>query len=399
MTVRTELEQEFEFLVQCVNPTLHDGDNGQIRPLPTSEFDWDRVLELANAHGVVPLLNRTLQSQDDSRIPENVLSRLSSYTQSITLENVRLAGELHTIANAFENEGIRWLPFKGLILAEASYGDLTRRSFKDIDLLIHPEDLSQAVDILEASGFERENSLPRLDDSLVRGGPITGSLVAEYTLHRSNIEVEVRCSVGEPDLPFTPDFETLWSRRTTVEVANNKVPALSPEDRLLVLAYHGTKHNWHRLKWICDFAAAATASNIDWSMLTRQAKTHGIERKVLIGILLSEMLFDIDILRDSRHRLQTDDCSAELATQVVDRFAKGTQPRPSNTDRAIYNLKASDSPRDWLPILLSYTELRPNSLEYRFLPLPGLFHPIYYFTIPLRPVTILGNRLVETLFD
>lgn len=398
MTVRTKLESEFEFLVKCVNPTLHDGDNGQIQPLPTSEFDWDRVLELANAHGVVPLLNRALQSQDDSPIPENVLSRLHDHTQSITLENVRLASELHTIANGFENQGIRWLPFKGLILAEALYGDLTRRSFKDIDLLIHPEDLSQAVDILEASGFERENSLPRLDDSLVRGGPITGSLVAEYTLHRSNVEIEVRCSVGEPDLPFTPDFQALWSRRTTVEVANKKVPALSPEDRVLMLAYHGTKHNWHRLKWICDFAAAATCSNIDWSILTKRAKRHGIERKMLIGISLSEMLFDINIPCDSHDYLKTDNYSAELATQVVDRFARETQPRPSNTERAIYNLKASGSPRDWLPILLSYTELRPNSLEYRFLPLPGLFHPIYYFTIPLRPVTILGNRLVKTLF-
>lgn len=391
MRVMGKLDTEVELLVRCVDPTV-EGDPGEgIRSLLATGPDWERLLGLASVHGVVPSLNRTLGSRFESVVAPAVRSSLEERARTIALQNVRLAGELRDIADAFEESGVRWLPFKGPVLAETAYGDVARRDFRDLDLLVSREDASRAVDCLESRGYEWRDGVPRRDDSALLGGPFTKPLTAEYTLYRDGIEVEVRCSVGAPDRPFTPTVGTLRSRRSSVGVAGRELPALSPEDRLLVLAFHGTKHRWHLLKWICDFGAAAS-TDVDWSVVLRRARRHGTERKLRIGVELVDALFGIDVPADVR---PDDERADDLARQVIDDLAEGRPTRPSKRERTVYNARASDSLGDCLPILLYFGKLRPGVPEYRLLPLPGVLHPLYYLLFPIRAVTVLCIRSIR----
>lgn len=382
-------DPEVDLLVRCVDPAPDGSDEAGIRSLLADEPDWEHLLDLGRAHGVIPLVNRTLGSRFDDELPPDIRSSLAEQARSTALQNMRLATELHAIADDFEEGGIRWLPFKGPVLAEAVYGDLTHREFKDLDVLVHPEDLSRAVDRLEARGYEWRDGVPRLDDSLLLGGPFTKALESEYTLCRSGLELEVRCSVGDPEKPFTPAFGTLWSRRTTVDVAGQELPALAPTDRLLVLAFHGTKHNWHLLKWICDFGTAVVSSDVDWTRVAARSRRHGHERNLHLGLSLVETLFDIDVPRETEDRHRNDERIAALTRQVLTDLATGMPTRPSKRERVVFNAKASDSLRDWLPLLLGLSDVRPGILEYRLLPLPGVFHPLYYL---VSPFLALGAR-------
>lgn len=399
-------DAEVELLVRCADAAGVE-DEARIRSLVAASPDWERVLELARTHGVTPLVNRTVRavSRPDAstgasdgvpeEVPEEVLARLADRTRSIAMRNLRSAGELHAILDAFEDRGIRALPFKGPVLARFAYGDVGLREFGDLDLLVHREDVREAVDVLEARGYEWRDA-PRRDDAALLGGPFTMSLVPEYGLRRRDLEVEVRWRVGDPDRPFGLDVETLWTRRETVAVAGEDVPALSPEDRLLVLAFHGTKHRWHLLKWICDFAASMEATDVAWPGLLRRAGRCGTERKLLVGVALADSLFGVDVPDGVERRLSDDARVATLADRVVDDLLAGSVARPDWTERAVYNARASDSAADVLRMLLRLSPLHPSLPEYRLLPLPGPLHPIYY---PLRPLRLIAERSRSVLGD
>lgn len=398
---------EVELLVRCVHPSGKFGEVDSVRELLAGDLDWEQLLELGEAHGVTPLLHQTLtaQRQDRSKeattedlertVPESVHDRLAEQVRSIAVRNVHITTEMQTLLDSFEEHDIRALPFKGPVLAAFAYGDVGFREFGDLDLLVCREDITEAVDVLESHGYTWED-VPRLDDSALLGGPFTKALVPEYELHRENLTVEVRWRVGDPDRPFPPSVDTLWKRRETVEVAGTDVDLLAPEDRLLVLAFHGTKHNWHLLKWVCDFAATLEQTDVVWSRLLGRARQHRVERKLLVGIALVDGLFGADIPVWVRDRLVADQRAIPLAEQVVEGFCSGTPTRPTRAERITFNARASDSVGDSLRAVLYHSRFHPGEPEYQLLPLSGPLHPLYYLVLPVR---LLADRSLSLRRD
>jgi hypothetical protein len=397
----TEATPEFELLVRCVRP---DGDvelDERLDALLARGPDWDRVLELSRRHGVTPLLSRgidALEAADAAiEMSERVRAGLTERTRATAMHNVRFATELHELLDGFEDRGIRALPFKGPALEAVAYGDVGMRAYGDLDVLVPREDVTRAVDALESRGY-RWADVPRLDDAAILGGPFTKPLVAEYELEREQLTVEVRWRIGDADQPFSSDVETLWKRRETASIAASAAPVLAPEDRLRMLAFHGTKHKWHLLKWASDFAAALAATDVDWTDLLEQARHHGDERRLLIGVSLVEALFDVSIPGGVRARLDADPRAERLAAAAVEELCAERTTRPDRRDRLAYTARATDSIGDSLRTVLYHSRLHPGLSEYRLRPLPGPFHPIYYLVLPIRylversPLSVGGGR-------
>lgn len=382
----TDASAEFELLVRCVHPDRAEADN-QFNAALTGDPDWERVLELSRRHGVTPLLNRgirQLESADSAiSVPDRIRSTLTEQTRSTAMRNVRLATELRRLLDAFEERGVRALPFKGPVLEASAHGEVGMRAYRDLDVLVPREDVTEAVDVLEARGYEWADT-PRLDDSPVLGGPFTMPLVAEYELQRDRVDVEVRWQVGGTAQPFSPDVKTLWGRRETVSVAGFDMPALAPEDRLRMLAFHGTKHKWHLLKWVCDFIAALGTTDCDWVSVFEEARRHGGERRLLIAAALTDRLFDKTVPEPIRERLANDPRADRLAAAAVEELCAETTGRPERSDRLAYTARATDSVGAALRTVLLHSRLHPGLTEYRLLPLPGHVHPLYYILLPLR---------------
>ncbi|MFC6875361.1 nucleotidyltransferase domain-containing protein [Halobellus marinus] len=378
-----ESAPEVELLRRCLLPPSMQAEPARIRVLLEEDLSWDRVLELGGSHGILPLLYRHIESTPGHDVPDAVVQRLRDRAHSTTIRNLQYTDELHGIFEKFEEESIRAMPFKGPILAAVSYDDLSLREFHDLDVLVHRQDIPAAVDLLEARGYEWVRNAPRLDDSPLLGGPYTMPLVCEYKLERADLKVEVRWRVGQSQLPFGLGFETMWDRHDTVSVAGVDLPALDPEDRLLMLAYHGTKHRWHLLKWISDFAVSLEGTDIEWSRLFTRARTYGVERKLLIGTALVSSILDYTVPEWVDRRVRNDSVAEKLAASVAAAIEDEPE-RPSATERLVYNATASDSPRDAFRMLLHRDSLHPMVLEYECLPLPGAFHPLYYSVVPIR---------------
>lgn len=375
---------EIKLLLECSFPPSMRQHPERIQALLAKDLSWERILDMGKKHGLLPLLYRHLEGLPAQDVPEAVVSQLREGAQAVAMQNLKYTDELHEIFERFQAEHIRALPFKGPVLAATSYGSLSLRKFNDLDILVHSEDTSRAVDVLEARGYEWSSDAPRLDDSPLLGGPLTMPLVCEYQLERGEQTVEIRWRVGESSVPFGIDFETLWERRDTVTLAGKELPALDSLDRLLMLAYHGTKHRWQLLKWIADFAVSIRASDSGWRSLFRRARASGLERTVLAGIAIATANVGIGIPEWVDNRVRDDSRACTLAASVTEGIRTQSQDRQVSMGQFQFIARAADSPLTVLRMLGQKQGLHPSLFEYKLCPLPGSFHALYYPLVPVR---------------
>jgi hypothetical protein len=294
------------------------------------------------------------------------------------------------------------------VLTAAVYGELGRRSFADLDLLVAPEDVSAVTTVLQEEGYELTESVPRRDDSVLFGGPGTPPLLVEYPLQRptDGIRTEIRWQIGQFTRPFGAEFGTLWRNREQVAVGGQPLDGLSSIDRLLVLAHHGTKHLWTQLKWVCDIAAwVRENSTVSWSRVFDRAEQYGVERSVLVALALTEALLQYDLPSAVETRLRSDARATALASEAVDRYgSRVTDPTPpiptdlSTWDRTWYNARAADSARAAFTVLWrSYFQtVAPGRKDYNVVPLPPALYPVYYL---VRPVRAAASRITDGRTD
>ena len=115
--------------------------------------DWSRLAETLRLRKLLPVLGPRIlalvgdsASNDFAAAVERALEvgrRQGAFLQLITLHIVAM------LADA----GIRCAPLKGPLLGEAIHGDPGRRLSSDIDLLVAPEHLQRAVEVVRGLGY------------------------------------------------------------------------------------------------------------------------------------------------------------------------------------------------------------------------------------------------------
>lgn len=139
------------------------------------ELDWSRLVDTLRSRKLLPVLGpRILElagrraSNDFAAAVERAIEagrRQGTFLQLISMRVIAM------LADA----GIRCAPLKGQVLAEAIYGDPGRRLSSDVDLLVAPEQLQAAVEVVRGLSYEApvdhvDNSgLPLLHFVLVHG--------------------------------------------------------------------------------------------------------------------------------------------------------------------------------------------------------------------------------------
>ena len=61
--------------------------------------------------------------------------------------------ELLQIAKTLQTEHIDFMPFKGPILSQLLYNDVTQRQYGDLDILIQHSDIQKVAQILKSYNF------------------------------------------------------------------------------------------------------------------------------------------------------------------------------------------------------------------------------------------------------
>jgi hypothetical protein len=278
-------------------------------------------------------------------------------------------GELLRLLDLFEGHSITALPFKGPVLADMLYGDITARDYCDLDILVPKQDVAKAIAALLAAGYTTD--LP--SDSGQRKAYLRARYEIHFTSPGGGIPIEIHQSFLPPAYGFSlnPRFE----RRTFF---GREIPALAPADLLLVLCAHGAKHAWSEPALIRDVARLleVSATGLCWPDLLRDAASIGARRMLLLGLLLAAQQ-DAPVPAEILSQAQRDQAVVRLANSV----GIGSPESPH------FFLQTRERLRDRLACYARLA-LTPNEEDYSFLPLPEFLSPLYY---PLHAIRVAGK--------
>jgi len=111
--------REFQLLLYCATS---QPDAGRIKKIVQEGISWQALFELAQQHGVRPILRQTLKSVCWDSVPQTFQRELEHFYRANVQTSLLFTGELFRLLSLFQQNGIPLLAFKGPILANQCTG-------------------------------------------------------------------------------------------------------------------------------------------------------------------------------------------------------------------------------------------------------------------------------------
>jgi hypothetical protein len=368
---------ELDLILACCGD---DSLSVRIQQVLQHGVDWERLVQLAQHHGLVPLVFRRLSTEmDTSRSPGlealRQLDKLNAHrTLWLTLELLNIHRHLRT-------RGLEVLPYKGPVLAEMLYGNVAMRQFSDLDMLTRSGDLAAIKEALAELGYEPGL---RLEKAAERDYLKSGY---EYTFDgaRGRNLLEIKWQILPRFYSIGFDVNEFFERASVITIEGQRLRTLCDQDLMLVLCVHAAKHAWKQISWLCDIVHLARSRGLDWAALQANAESLGIMRIVAVTFLLARNLLGAAVPAE----LEIEKHAEILAQRTVRLVVTKDEFDPESMAYFRLMMELRERRRDrfsfWWRLLFT-----PGAGEWSAVRLPGPLFPLYRAVRVFR----LARRLV-----
>jgi len=236
-------------------------------PLPTSAEELEIILEDAEFFHIEPQLYQLLADRRLlGHLPEAAQRRLKAQFSETCALNLFIQHENDRLMRQFDNAGIAVIPLKGVRFAIRYFGHLGARATTDIDLLVQPEDLPRAEEIIRRLGFTTEEREIRSHYHRSYSRPLN------HSPHPLTVELHWGLLM-EGTSRF--NTEELW-QEAHVLAPYRHVLELSDYHNFYMICLHGWKHGMDSLKYLLDIVQMVEVheGRIDYERLHRDGITH-----------------------------------------------------------------------------------------------------------------------------
>lgn len=296
---------------------VEPGPSARVRELISRGVEWSAAIVQARLWQVEPVVFGNLRAHFADAVPSEVLAEIAviereqrAFALSRTLQAVDLA-KILTAA------GIPTIVLKGPAIAIAAYGDCSRRSFADVDLLVPKADLKATCDVLVTRGY-----VPKFGSRMV-DGLVSGQHALEFA--GSGPPVEVHWSLLSRYLSFDLGADELWREAQVLQCVGAEITVLAPHHLFVYLCAHGAKHQWLNFRWVCDVAQLArrlTPSDAE-SVMELSVRTH-TRRIVALALRLAQETFGEEPSPFPVEAFGTDRDTETLRAFAKERFGGGS---------------------------------------------------------------------------
>jgi hypothetical protein len=315
--------REKQLLVLCARTRATPEIAEEIYRLTEASVDWDYLLSEAAENSVTPILDAQLRAHASNRVPPEQRERLTAACRANTVRSLFLTAELTKILEAFRSQDIQVTPYKGPVLAAQAYGDVTRREFEDLDIVLRQRDMLKAHEAMLALGYR-----PKFD--WILSADAAASLVPgeyNYRDEARRVMVELHTEITLRHFPVVPDLDELALNRVAVTLSGHEVLTFSPEDGLPLLCIHGSKDFWERLSWIADISELIQGyPALDWDAALHRAESLHAERMLHLGLALANRVLGAPLPKEIATRVAADDVAIEVANEVSARLLSRELP-------------------------------------------------------------------------
>jgi len=350
-----------------------------------SPIRWKVLFDLADRHSVLPLLCQELLKVSEM-IPAEQTNLLKQSFQANLQKCLLLSRELIRIVDHLRARGIEVMPYKGLALAEAVYGDIALRQAGDIDLLVRAADLPRIRESVLELGYTPHLKFSDVEErAYLKSGY---EYAFDGTAGRNLLEVQWAVQPRFYAVDF--DMDTLFARAAKATVAGYTIMTPRNEDLFVVLALHAAKHVWARLIWLCDLDRMMKYPALNWQAIGSHAKELGIVRILRVTMLLANRLLDTPVPPAAEASLPPDSAASELAGEIEEHIADGSTCSVESLAYFQLMLRLRERSADKLRFLSRLT-LTPGPSEWAAVRLPRPLFPLYRMV----RVSRLAARLVR----
>lgn len=299
------LRPEQEFLLAVLGNTLN-AEAEKPREVQTQYLDWEYIRNQSRTHRIGPLLSQACLSLPAicGNIPPELRQDFQEQYQQSYLHNLLLYQQLDLLLRQLAEIQIVPVLLKGIFLARWVYGNIALRPMQDIDLLLEPQDIERAEQLLLDEGYTYildhltfVSDWQRTHETLL----FTRLKYQGYHLPTMIKTVGIFQISVELHHHLTPVLDA--QQIQAIEIPHTKIPlrTLTPEYFLLHLCFHLHAHAiegklplliWHYdlLKFLkhCD-------SCFDWSLLLSLAEQFQGQEIVVTRLAEAYRLFNYSL--------------------------------------------------------------------------------------------------------
>ena len=364
------LNRQDKLLFDCLNITNSEQSSLFLGHL--NQRDWGQIIEASRRHLVSPQLYLHLK---EARVPDKFIAPLRNIYLSTLQQNLQRLHRLGEHLHLLKENNIPVIVLKGAYLAEAVYANMGARIFSDVDLLVRPEDLSNAQRcLLDAGAFSKEEPFQidfhwYLDDGLAI------------------------------------DLGAIFDRFKPVTCGGVQTFGLAPEDLLLHLCIHLSVHHHFEfggIRTLCDLREVMRCfgDRIDWDYIVKEATRLGIERALYVTFCLSEQLLPAGIPDQVMNALKPDiDFKLAIGWAEAQIFQSPTVSEKGRLSGYFWQLWA---PLSWKEKLASFRKVIAPDRKYISQKYPthcrSLKSYIYYLVRLKNHIARYSNAVLRIVF-
>jgi hypothetical protein len=337
--------------------------------------DWDYIRQTAIQQGIIPLLYRRLTEKMGTLVPADEIRSLKRLFMENAANNLRMTQELHSVLDFFTDAGIEAMPFKGPVLAVQAYGDLSMRSFCDVDILIYHRDFLRTYDLLLKSGYS-----PALNR---KQAEFLSRLGIELTFNHPRGNLDIHWALTPRYLALNFDLDQIFGQSVSLKIDNREIRVLSPEDALLFHCIHNYHHRWSRLKWIADIIFLIYRNpSLNWKKIGDETFHSGAGYILRNALHLAKNRGGITYPEVIEAQLRVDNSANSFGNRL---FLPKTLVSNFSTE-LIYLFKYERAVKKSSSAFyyLNYYIIPPKFRDIRVMTLPEPLFPLYCFIRPFR---------------
>ena len=321
MLNKTNLENSL--LLAAVKPSAAS-NVGALMADCADVIDWSVMVETALAHHVTGILCKVLLDVSATAVPETIKQACRQKLEQQRSTNEAATQQLTQLLTKLEAKGIEAVPFKGLTLTMSAYRDISLRSFRDLDFMIHREHFDACLVELCELGYQHSSDLsPKQWQAFINNA-------GQDILFGKELAIEPHWAFAPKTLAFDIDYNKLWERVSTTSLNGKTILAFSPEDELLILCMHGSKHEWRKLKWIVDLSLfIQNHDHLNWCDIINRAETQGLSRIIIFALAIASRLVGATVPFSVLEWMEKDTFAIRKSNGLADNYfdiSRGEEP-------------------------------------------------------------------------
>jgi putative nucleotidyltransferase-like protein len=387
--IRDKYTPEMALVILVCRVYLGKAPGAELREyISANKIDWPLFERIITVHQVRPLIYKAL-SANTALIDSVFLENLRRNCFHIATGNLQKLEELTRISRLLQDNGIRNVPYKGVILSYFLFGDFISRETADIDVLIDASDFGKTRAILSKEGYESKYYNPDFEQQFLS---TSHELQFRKTSASGIIKIEVHWAATNTMMNIPLPNSLIFSDLETMKLPGGAVSIFNLQHHLLVLlVHHGVNDVWRVLRHTLDITLFLDKyqSAIDWQAFRAATIKYKVRHTTEIGFLIAEQLFGVETPAPFKSE-------SRLPCKILDNLLTFPAIKKSKLTSANLGqqLLLRDSLADKLSVLLSYgkTGIQPNVRDMEAYPLKKHWYWLYYFIKPIR--IIFGKKKI-----